>query len=256
MASHVLQSHPRATGLAEETVKSHQADCEIVLHGGWFCPFTQKCWVALEERGIPYKYVETNPFNKDPALLALNPKGLIPALTYQGKPLHDSHVILEFLEDAYPQHKPQLRPTDPYNAAQARIWVDVINKYIVPGYFRIFHAQTPELQAAAMSEWLKYLQCFADKIRGPYFFGEEFSIVDLSLTPWIIRDWILVENRGFNRENVSPKFAAYCQLIVNRPNVLKTFSNKECYEAIYALHLSGQMKSSILEAIKSGRPLP
>lgn len=34
-----------------------------------FCPFTQKCWIALEERGIPYKYVETNPFNKDPALL-------------------------------------------------------------------------------------------------------------------------------------------------------------------------------------------
>lgn len=256
MASQILQVHPRASGLAEETVKNHQADCEIVLYGGWFCPFTQKCWIALEERGVPYKYVETNPFNKDAALLALNPKGLIPALTYQGKPLHDSHVILEFLEDLYPQHEPRLRPADPYKAAQTRIWVDFVNKYIVPGYFRIFHAQTPELQVTAMAEWMKYLQCYSDKIRGPYFFGEEFSIVDLSMVAWIVRDWILVEHRSFNRQNVSSKFAAYCELLASRPAVLRTISNKEGYEAIYALHLSGKIKSSIVEAIKSGRPLP
>ncbi|KAF9647749.1 glutathione-S-transferase [Thelephora ganbajun] len=256
MASQVLQLYPRASGLAEETVKNHQTDCELVLHGGWFCPFTQKCWIALEERGIPYKYVETNPFNKDPALLALNPKGLIPALTYQGKPLHDSHIILEFLEDAYPQYKPQLRPTGPYHAAQARIWVDFINKFIVPGYFRIFHAQTPELQASALGEWIKYLQCYADKIHGPYFFGEEFSIVDLSIVGWAIRDWVLVEHRGFRREAVSPKFTAYCELLANRPTVRRTFSNKENYEAIYALHLAGTIKSSIVDAIKHGRSLP
>ena len=38
MASHVLQLHPRATGLAEETVGAHQADSELVLYGGWVRP--------------------------------------------------------------------------------------------------------------------------------------------------------------------------------------------------------------------------
>jgi len=71
-----------------------------------------------------------------------------------------------------------------------------------------------------------------------------------------MRDWILVENRGFRREAVSPKFAAYCQLLTNRPTLLRTFSNKESYEAIYALHLAGTLKSSIVDAIKSGRPIP
>jgi len=256
MASQVLQLHPQASGLAEETVKNHQTDCELVLYGGWFCPFTQKCWLALEERGIPYKYIETNPFSKTPTLLALNPKGLIPAITHQGRPLHDSQVILEFLEDVYPQYEPRLRPIDPYKAAQARIWVDFINKFIVPGYFRLFHAQTPELQESALSEWIRYLQCYADQIHGPYFFGEEFSIVDLSITGWAIRDWILAEHRGFKRENVSPKFTAYCEHLESRPSVKRTFSNKECYEAIYALALAGAMKSHITDAIKSGRSLP
>jgi glutathione S-transferase len=117
-----------------------------------------------------------------------------------------------------------MRPTDPYQAAQARIWVDFVNKFIVPGYFRIFHAQTPDLQVSALAEWVKYLQCYADQIRGPYFFGEEISIVDLSVVAWIIRDWILVENRGFSRESVSPKFVTYCQLLTGRPAVLRTFS--------------------------------
>jgi glutathione S-transferase len=164
--------------------------------------------------------------------IALNPKGLIPALTHQGRPLHDSHIILEFLEAAYPQYEPRLIPTDPYIAAQARIWVDFINKFIVPGYFRLFHAQTAELQAATLNEWIKYLQCYADQIRGPYFFGEEFSIVDLSIVAWACRDWVLAENRGFKREDVSPKFSAYCQLLTNRPTVLKTFSVRLCFPVL------------------------
>ena len=115
-------------------------------------------------------------------------------------------------------------PTDPYLAAQARIWVDFINKFVVPGYFRLFHAQTAEIQASTLSEWTKYLQCYAAQIRGPYFFGEEFSIVDVSIASWATRDWILAENRGFKREDVSPKFAAYCELLATRPSVLRTFS--------------------------------
>jgi len=147
-------------------------------------------------------------------------------------------------------------PTDPYQAAQARIWVDFVNKFIVHGYFRIFHAQTPEAQAPVLSEWVKYLQCYADKIRGPYFFGEEFSIVDLSVVSWVLRDWVLIEHRGFRREAVSPKFEAYCQTLAERPAIKKTLSIRANYEAVYALHLSGTLKTSVAEAIKTGRAIP
>lgn len=52
--------HPHATGLAAETVKKHSADQPLKLYSGWFCPFVQRVWSVLEERGIPYQYIEGN----------------------------------------------------------------------------------------------------------------------------------------------------------------------------------------------------
>ena len=44
------------------------------------------------------------------------PTGLVPALKYKGEPVNESLVILDFLEDAYPDSKPLL-PTDPLERA-------------------------------------------------------------------------------------------------------------------------------------------
>jgi hypothetical protein len=43
--------HPHATGRAAETVAAHQAENELVFYSGWFCPFVQRSWIALEEKG-------------------------------------------------------------------------------------------------------------------------------------------------------------------------------------------------------------
>ena len=32
---------PHATGAAEKVVAAHQAPCDLVYHGSWFCPFVQ-----------------------------------------------------------------------------------------------------------------------------------------------------------------------------------------------------------------------
>ena len=32
---------PHATGAAEMTVAAHEAACDLVYHGSWFCPFVQ-----------------------------------------------------------------------------------------------------------------------------------------------------------------------------------------------------------------------
>jgi glutathione S-transferase len=58
--------HPHATGAAARIVAEHQKDEPITLYSGWFCPFVQRSWITLEEKKIPYKYVEINPYNKEP----------------------------------------------------------------------------------------------------------------------------------------------------------------------------------------------
>lgn len=77
------QIHPVATGEAAKTVTTHQQIQELIFYAGWvrsiiklppqilrltiilqFCPFVQRTWITLEERGIPYQYKEVNPYKK------------------------------------------------------------------------------------------------------------------------------------------------------------------------------------------------
>jgi len=248
--------HPHATGEAELTAKAHEQQSEFVLYGSWFCPFTQRVWIALEERGLPYQYVEINPFQKNPAFLAMNPKGLVPTIQYNGQPLYESMIICEFLEELYPDNQSKLLPADPYARAQVRVWVDYIGKFVVPSYFRLFQARTPETQQAAVDDFSAALRVFADKAQGPYFMGEEFGLADIAILSWITRDYILEQHRGFSREGVSSKFKAYAENLEKRPSAVRTTSLRHHYDRIWAKHLDDTLDSAVVRATKAGRPLP
>jgi hypothetical protein len=74
--------YPEATGPAAKIVAAHQKDEPITLYSGWFCPFVQRAWITLEEKKIPYKYVEINPYNKEPRFEGFRSSlGDIPRLT-------------------------------------------------------------------------------------------------------------------------------------------------------------------------------
>jgi len=50
--------YPQATGPAWKIVEAHQKEEPLKLYSGWFCPFVQRVWAVLEEKGIPYQYIE------------------------------------------------------------------------------------------------------------------------------------------------------------------------------------------------------
>ncbi|CAL1711382.1 unnamed protein product [Somion occarium] len=245
---------PHATGKAAETVAKHQEPQELIFHAGWFCPFVQRTWITLEERSIPYQYKEVNPYKKEKHFLDINPKGLVPAIEYQGKALYESLILCEFLEDAYPSYKPNLLPSDPYTRAYVRIWF--INKSIVPATMRLIQAQEADKQKAALEELLKGLATFSEKIKGPYFLGDEFSLVDVAVAPWIVRDYIIRENRGFTRDAAGETWKRYAERLETRESVLKTQSDKEHYAEIYGRYLRDEAQSEAAKAIRAGRAIP
>ncbi|EKM53396.1 uncharacterized protein PHACADRAFT_259750 [Phanerochaete carnosa HHB-10118-sp] len=247
---------PHATGTAAKTVEKRQEPQDLVFYSGWFCPFVQRAWIALEERGIPYQYKEVNPYKKERHFLDINPKGLVPAVEYKGKALYESLVLCEFLEDAYPTYKPNLLPSDPFERNYARIWLDYISKSIVPAFFRLIQAQTSEKRQEALAEWNKALTQFAEKIKGPYFLGEEFSLVDVAIVPWIVRDYIVAENRGFKRDDVGSKWIEYAARLEKRDSVSKTSSDKEHYAEIYGRYLRDEAQSEAAKATRAGRAIP
>jgi glutathione S-transferase len=183
--------HPQATGLAAKTVAAHSESQPLKLYSGWFCPFVQRVWLVLEEKGIPYEYIEVNPYNKPQSLLSLNPRGLVPTLQYDGKPLYESTVICEFLEDVYPDHGVKLLPHDPYEKARSRIWTDFCTSRIIPGFHRFLQWEDmgdEEGLKGVRDEFLGHLKAFAKEMdkAGPFFLGKEPSLIDFIVAPWAV----------------------------------------------------------------------
>lgn len=177
----------------------------------------QRVWIALEEKGIPYQYIEVNPYHKPQSLLDLNPRGLVPTLQYQNKPLYESTVLCEFLEEAFSQHTPHLLPKDPYDRARTRIWADFVGSRILPAFHRFLQHQGEEGLKEKRAEFLGYLKEFTremdpngpceygvstkdvratDKICIVDFLGSEFSFIDVVFAPWAVRLWVFDHFKG------------------------------------------------------------
>ncbi|HEY5623071.1 MAG TPA: glutathione S-transferase family protein [Gammaproteobacteria bacterium] len=85
----------------------------------------RKVRIALAEKGLDWTshILDTSVARRehhDRDYLRLNPRGVVPTLVHEGKVVRESQVILEYLEDVFPE--PPLRPADPYERSQMRLW--------------------------------------------------------------------------------------------------------------------------------------
>ena len=207
----------------------------------------QRVWAVLEEKNIPYQYIEVNPYHKPESLLKLNPRGLVPTLEYDNKPLYESTVVCEFLEDAYPDHGLKLLPSDPYTRARMRIWTDFVGTRIIPAFHRFLQFQTGQSSSTldkVRSDFLETLRQFADAMDedGPFFLGKEPSLADFVLAPWAVRLWIFDHWKGglgmpdhgkSGDESAWSKWRRWLTAIQDRKSITETTSDKEHYIPIY-----------------------
>jgi len=76
--------------------------------------------IGLEEKGIKYEYQEENISSKSELLLQMNPiHKKVPVLIHNGKPVCESLVILEYIDDAWASSNPFL-PSNAYDRVHAR----------------------------------------------------------------------------------------------------------------------------------------
>ena len=247
--------HSQASGEAEKTVRAHSDKQELVFYSGWFCPFAQRTWIALEEKELSYEYREVNPYKKEEEFLKINPLGLIPAIVYHQKALYESLVLNEFLEDEFSESKPLL-PKDSLERARIRLWIDHLTKKFTSAFYRTMLIQEVDKQKEALGELVDALKSYLDQVKGPWFSGEEFSLTDITVAPWIIRMYILEDYRGFKDELVGGRWLEYKKMIKERPSVIKTTSEPQQYLEIYQRYLRNETESEVGKAIQAGKSLP
>ena len=189
----------------------------------------QKVRLSLSEKGLEWESRIINPGldtrdQHDPEYLRLNPRGVVPTLIHDGKAIRESQVIVEYLDDAFPA--PSLRPADPYQRAQMRIWTKLIDEHLHvdsrtigqcvamrhlmltadPAKLKAHYAAMPEeirrdndlvnnekglespLLPGALRRFKRvFLEIDATLLRQPWLAGETFSLADISHVVYVAR---------------------------------------------------------------------
>lgn len=133
--------------------------------------------------------------HKTPEYLAMNPKGLVPVLVVDGKPLTEIVAICDWLDRRHPQAG--ILPSDPWTRAQALSMLAWMNNTVHPTFTHFFmpgkfaegeaaHAELKRFNAARYRGLLEQIDGHLAKA-SPWWFGERITVVDaysLTLLRW------------------------------------------------------------------------
>ena len=225
---------------------------ELVLFDHAVSSFAQKVRIALREKGIPFQV--RNPFADAAAagsgFTVANLREEVPFLVDGQVRIFDSTIILEYLEDKWPDQSP-LRPNDPAARARARMIEDVCDTHYeainwglgeVCWFGRADEALSERLKSVAAEQTAKIQNWLNEQLGdGEYFGGDQFAVSDISVFPVVNRSvhW------GFGPPFASP-LAMWLDRVKQRPSVRETVAEYEAalpsMPAAAPIYLSGKRR--------------
>ena len=200
----------------------------LKLYHMWTSTCSKKVRITLAEKDLEWEshFVKGGGVreNLEPWYVKLNPNGVVPTLDHDGKIIIESCVIIEYLEDLFPEAR--LRPDDFYERAIMRIWLDksehVLHRNINVISHNRFQARrmaelsdeekvemagrypkigmrterlrryregvTTEEEALAEAQLAELLDEMEEILKDrPWLAGPEYSLADISITPFFER---------------------------------------------------------------------
>jgi len=155
-------------------------------------PFGNRVRIALSKKGVQYEETAENMVTKGPLLLSSNPvHAKVPVLLVGGKPVCESLVILEFIDEAFAGTGEPLLPADAHARANARFWAAYVDAKMPECAGKIW--KVPK-GAPSVEEGKEQMVGVFKTLEGelgekPYFGGDALGYADVALvtfTPWFL----------------------------------------------------------------------
>ncbi|KAA8550446.1 hypothetical protein F0562_002130 [Nyssa sinensis] len=213
---------------------------EVILLDSLPSSFGMRVRIALAEKGIKYEYKEENlMMDKSPLLLQMNPvHKMIPVLIHNGKPICESLIILQYIDEVWNDCSPLL-PSDPYQRSQAKFWADFIDKKIYDCGKRILMSKA-EVQEAGEKEMIECLKLLEGELGDKkYFGGESLGFLDIALVPYYSWFYSYETCGNFSIEAECQKLMSWIQRCMELKSVSKSLhDHHKVYDYVLQLRKS------------------
>jgi glutathione S-transferase len=180
----------------------------LTLYDAARCPYCARVRIVLAEKDVEYEPIEIDLTDRPAWIYEKNSTGRVPVLEEDGWLLPESAVIMEFLDERYPD--PPLLAADAADRALARLWTFRHDDFTKP-YYALRRGE--DGAAARLDAELGKLD--AALSRHAWLGGSEYGLADIAYVPWMLRarDMLGVSLERF------PAVAAWLDRLAERPSI-------------------------------------
>jgi glutathione S-transferase len=149
----------------------------LTLYDADRCPYCARVRIVLAEKDIEYETVTIDLSDRPEWIFEKNPLGKVPILEEDSFVLPESDVIMQYLEERYPE--PSLLPADPAARAQVRLAIHRFDVNLGDAYyaFRLGEDGAPE----------RLEHCLGMMDKGATAWPFPYGLADIAYVPWLIR---------------------------------------------------------------------
>lgn len=191
--------------------------------------------VILNELVVKYEAIKKS--TKDGSLkteefLRINPRGQVPVLEVDGKPIREGGAIITYLMDA---HKSPLLPASGIERAKALEWLMWANASLHPAYSRAFWLMRQEIdeksKATLQQNVFDTIQSFWDEaetrlLSSPFLGGETMGAADILIA--VFANWDVG-----HKFKLGPNVQRVIKTVISRPAWQKAVSEEQVeYKAV------------------------
>jgi len=153
----------------------------ITLYDADRCPYCARVRIVLAEKSVPYDAIAVDLADRPAWLFEKNPLGKVPVLEEDGLCVPESAVIMELLDERFPE--PPLLPPDPAERALARLAVWRFED----DFARDYYAARRGDEGSEDRFSSRLISLDARLAESPYLGGQSYSLADIGWFPWLPR---------------------------------------------------------------------